>query len=80
MPSEPLINILTLVAIVLLPSVGWLIKTVVDLKATVAALKDKAEWISSDTNRRFREIGDSLQQINAKLDRLVERGHDSRSE
>ena len=65
-------------------AIGWLAKTVIALKADLQSLDaqhhafmDETYRIQtvrdSDTNRRFADITASLQQINAKLDRLVER-------
>lgn len=55
------------------PAIGWLVKTVIELKADLHALEKVHDGTKEETNRRFMELADSLRIINAKLDRLVER-------
>jgi hypothetical protein len=57
----------------LVGAVGWLAKTVIDIKSELNALKSRQDYINNDVNRRFGEISASLISINGKLDRLVER-------
>lgn len=52
---------------------GYLFKTVMDLRTSHAALASQVEADKVSTNRAFGDLKDSINAMDEKLDRLIER-------